>query len=194
MNGSHLLRAGWSKTAAMTALLTLLNISGCATSKFPEDALRLSESSLEIRSMQTRTYEVEDEAVILAASIAVLQDMEYNLDEIERPLGVLTASKIADADSASEKAGLILMEIICAAGGTSCGALATASDEEKIILTLVVLPRLAHKGEYTARITLQRIVWDKQERVKEMGIIGDPEIYRQVFEKLSKSIFLETSL
>jgi len=194
MSGHHPLRVRRYAAVALAVLLTAFVTSCATTPRYPADALRLSETALEVRSMQTRTYEVEDEAVILAASIAVLQDMEYNLDEIERPLGVLTASKVADADSASEKAGLILMEIICAAGGTSCGALATASDEEKIILTLVVLPRLAKKGEYTARITLQRIVWDKQERIKERGIIGDAEIYQQIFAKLSKSIFLETNL
>ena len=71
--------------------------------------------------------------------------------------------------------------------------MATASDEEKFLLTLVVLPRLAKKGEYTARITLQRIVYDKQERIKERGVIGDAETYQRIFDKLSKSIFLETS-
>lgn len=172
----------------------LLMLAGCATQGIPEDALRLEESALEVRSMQTRSYEVEDEASILAASIGVLQDMEYNIDEIERPLGVLTASKVIDADSAGEKAGLVLMEIICAAGGSgSCGYMATASDEEKFILTLVVLPRLAKRGEYTARITLQRILYDKQARIKERGIIADAETYQQIFEKLSKSIFLEAN-
>lgn len=172
----------------------LLMLAGCATQGIPEDALRLEESALEVRSMQTRSYEVEDEASILAASIGVLQDMEYNIDEIERPLGVLTASKVIDADSVGEKAGLVLMEIICAAGGSgSCGYMATASDEEKFILTLVVLPRLAKRGEYTARITLQRILYDKQARIKERGIIADAETYQQIFEKLSKSIFLEAN-
>lgn len=178
------------RAAASAALLAL---AGCAAQGIPEDALRLEESALEVRSMQTRNFAVEDEAVILAASIGVLQDMEYNIDEIERPLGVLTASKVVDADDAGEKAGLILMEIICAAGGSSCGYMATASDEEKFLLTLVVLPRLAKKGEYTARITLQRILYDKQERIKERGVIGDAETYQRIFDKLSKSIFLETS-
>ena len=75
----------------MLALLGACLATGCATSKYPEDALRLTESPLDIRSMQTRTYEVSSEAVILAASVGVLQDMEFNIDEVERPLGVLTA-------------------------------------------------------------------------------------------------------
>jgi hypothetical protein len=181
-----------TRRVALVVMLTFVSV-GCATPKIPPDALRLSESTLDVRSMQTRTFEVADDTTILAASIAVLQDMEYNLDEVERPLGVLTASKIADLDSAQEKAGLFLLDLICAAGGSDCGYMATASDEEKIILTLVVLPSLARPDEYTARITLQRIVFDQQERVKDMGIIGDPAIYQQIFEQLSKSIFLEVN-
>ncbi|UCG74330.1 MAG: hypothetical protein JSV45_08170 [Chromatiales bacterium] len=173
-------------------LLALLGafVASCAGTqpKYPQDALRLSESALEIRSIQTRKFEVSDESVILAASIGVLQDMEFNIDEIERPLGVLTASKVIDADSAEEKVGLFIMDVII--GG---GYMQTASDEEKIIVTLVVLPSLERENEYTARFTLQRVVFDQLERIKLMGVIGNPEIYQDMFEKLSKSIFLETS-
>lgn len=138
--------------------------------------------------MQTRTFEVEDDTIILAASIGVLQDMEFNIDEVERPLGVLTASKIMDADSIEEKIGLFIMDVLAGPG-----YMQTASEEEKIIVTFVVLPSLGREGEYVARITLQRVVFDQLHRVKMMGIIGNPEIYQEMFEKLSKSIFLETS-
>lgn len=180
-----------SRLVHAAALLFLL-LFGCATQKIPEDALRLSESSLEIRSIQTRNFDAPSENEILAASIAVLQDMEYNLDEIEKPLGVLTASKLADADSASEIAGLILLDILCAAGGSgSCSAASTASDSQKIIVTLVVLPSLARSDEFVTRITLQRVVFDKQARIKLMESIDDPETYQQIFEKLRTSIFLQ---
>ncbi len=177
---------------AVVAIVLLMPgfLIGCTTpEKYPADALRLSESALEIRSIQTRKFEVADESVILAASIGVLQDMEFNIDEVERSLGVLTASKTIDADSMEEKVGLLIMDIII--GG---GYMQTASDEEQVIVTLVVLPSLGRENEYTARITMQRIVFDQMERIKLMGVIGNPEIYQDIFAKLSKSIFLETSL
>ncbi len=175
--------------AVATGAMSTAFVTGCAPqSRYPADALRLSESTLEVRSMQTRQFEAANEAIILAASVGVLQDMEFNIDEVERPLGVLTASKIIDADSTEEKVGLFIMDMIF--GGQN---MSTASDEEKIIVTLVVLPSLERQNEYTARITLQRVVFDKLERIKLMAVIGNPEIYQQMFEKLSKSIFLETS-
>jgi hypothetical protein len=179
--------AGW-------IVLVQATLAGCATHSIPPEALRLPESSLEIRSVQTRNFSVQSEGTILAASIAVLQDMEYNIDVLEKPLGVVTASKVSDADSSSQKAGLIFLDVLCAAGGSgTCSAYSTADDSQKIIVTLVVLPSLAKKDEFVARVTLQRAVFDKQSRVKLMETINDPELYQQIFQKLSNSIFLQVN-
>ncbi len=97
-----------------------------------------------------------------------------------------------DAESASEKAGLIIRDLVCVVGGSvNCNAISTASDEQNIMLTLVILPSLARKDEFVARITLDRVVFDKQGRVKLQEAINDPEAYQQIFENLSKSIFLQ---
>ncbi len=176
-------------TAVCCGLLTGCTMSG----KIPEDALRLPESSLEIRSLQSRKYTAPSEAKILAASVAVLQDMEYNVDRIERSLGIITASKLADADSGAEKTGLFLLDILCAMGGGDCQAMSMASDEQLIMLTLVVQPSLTNREEYVARVTLQRVVRDKMDRIKLRESIDDPEEYQQIFARLSKSIFLQVN-
>jgi len=169
-------------------------LSGCAvTDKTPEDALRLPESSLEIRSLQSRTFRAPSETTILAASVAVLQDMEYNVDRIEKSLGIITASKLVDADSNTEKTGLMLVDIMCAMFGGDCYAMSTASDKQLIMLTLVVLPRLANREEYVARVTLQRVVRDKMERVKVRETIEEPREYQKIFARMSKSIFLQVN-
>jgi len=166
--------------------------SGCAvTPQAQKDALRLQESPLEIRSLQSRTFTAPSETEILSAAIAVLQDMEYNVDRIESSLGVITASKVADADSAQEQLGLLAIDLFCALGGSDCGAMSTASDEQLIMLTLVVLPSLANRDEYVARVTLQRVVVDTMNRVKVKEPVQEPEMYQQIFERLSKSIFLQ---
>lgn len=187
MKSGIMLRASIRAAVVFTVLAALS--AGCAA-KIPTDALRLKESSLELRAKQSRIFEVESETAILAASVAVIQDMEYNLDYIEKPLGVLSASKKVDADSGSEKAGLITMDVLCAMTGGSCGYYATASDEQVISLTLVVLPSLARPGHYVARVTVQYVVFDKQGRVKKRSTIEDAKVYEQIFANLSKSLFL----
>ncbi len=174
-------------------LIVIGLLSGCAAT-IPEDALRLPESTLDIRSIQTRTFESPSETEILAATIATPQDMEYNIERIEKPLGVITASKVSDADSVGEKTGLFILDLLCVVtGGGDCDAMSSAKDEQHIILTMVVLPSLARSGEYVTRITIQRVIFDKEERIKVLERIDDAETYQQVFENLSKAIFIQVS-
>ena len=55
------------------------------------------------------------------------------------------------------------------------------------------LPSLERDGEYSVRVTLQRIIFDKADRVKIQERITSPEIYQQVFDKLRQSLFYEVS-
>lgn len=175
----------------LTSLLLIVTLSGCAAS-IPEAALRLPESTLEVRSIQTRTLAAPSEIDILTATIAVLQDMEFNIERIEKPLGVITASKVADADSASEKTGLFFLDLLCAmGGGGGCDSMSTAQDNQHITLTIVVLPSLARHGEYTVRLTVQRVVYDKMDRVKVLERIENAETYQQIFDNLRKSLFIQ---
>jgi hypothetical protein len=179
---------------AISALLIVAILGGCAgADTIPQDALRLEESTLEIRSIQTRTLAAPSEIDILTATIAVLQDMEFNVDRIEKPLGVITASKVTDADSDSEKAGLFFLDLLCAIGSSGCDYSSTAQDEQKITLTMVVLPSLARTDEYSVRITLQRAIFDKEDRIKVLEEIADAETYQQIFDNLRQSLFIQVS-
>ena len=155
------------------------------------------ETTIEVRESQTRSFEA-DEAEILGASVALLQDMEYNVDEVETRLGVLSASKVVDADSAAQKAGLIALDVVnvllsALTGSTPGGsAYSSADDQVGVQLTLVVLPSLAREAEYTARFTLQSTLYDKAGLVKERQLVDEPEAYQDIFDKLSQALFLET--
>lgn len=183
------------RNARWLALLTISMLSACATSSgIPEDALRLPESTLDVRAIQTRTFAAPSEIAILAAAIALLQDMEYNIDRIEKSLGVITASKVTDADSASQKTGLFILDMLCVismSGG--CDAMSKASDEQHLTVTMVVLPSLARSGEYVTRITIQGVLYDKAERILVLERIDDAEIYQEIFDNLRKAIYIQVS-
>lgn len=169
-------------------------VSGCAIDQIPEEALRLEATALETRSVQTRKLAAPSETAILTATIAVLQDMEFNIDRIEKPLGVITASKVSDADDKGEKTGLFLLDLLCSAGGGGdCNNMSTAKDEQRIIMTMVVLPSLERSDEYSVRVTMQRIIFDKEQRVKILERITAPEIYQTVFDNLRQALFIEVS-
>jgi hypothetical protein len=171
-------------------------VAGCES--IPEEAYQLPASSQSVREAQTRKFDVPAETNILQASVALMQDMDYNFDTIDYQLGVLVASKVVDADSALKNAGLIAADIamilLSALGGSSSvggGAYLGADDQIKLTATLVVLPSLEEDGHYTARVTIQSELLDKMDRVKKVVMIEDPVVYQEIFEKLSKSLFLE---
>jgi len=177
--------------AAVVALLA----SGCASERIPASALRLPESTMELRSIQTRSFKVQSADVIFAATVSALQDLEYNIDELQVPLGVVTASKIADADHALEKSGLFMMDLLCyMTMSGECNSLDSAQDRFQISMTMVVTPSLARPGEFIVRITLQRALFNKDGQVRNLERIEDPEIYQQLFSSLSKSLFLEENI
>ena len=176
------------------SLLAISFLGGCATTGIPEDALRLPESTLDVRAIQTRTFAATSEDAILAATIALLQDMEYNIDRIEKPLGVITASKVTDADSATQKTGLFILDMLCVmsmSGG--CDAMSKASDEQHLTVTIVVLPSLARTGEFVTRITIQGVLYNKAEQILVLERIDDAETYQQIFDNLRKAIYIQVS-
>ena len=61
------------------------------------------------------------------------------------------------------------------------------------VLTLVVLPSLERSGEFSVRVTIQRIIYDKEDRVRIRERIVAPEIYQKVFANLRQSLAIEVN-
>ncbi len=187
-------RSTGSRRLVQSAMLFALLSACAANQQVPKSALRLEESTLEVRSIQTRQLAAHSETAVLTATIAVLQDMEFNVDRIERPLGVISASKVSDADDTGEKVGLILLDLLCAGSGSGgCNNLSTAKDEQHILLTMVVLPSLVRSGEYSVRVTIQRVIYDQMHRVKVLERISTPATYQEVFDNLRRALAIEVN-
>lgn len=177
-------------------LLTLSVLAACQT--LPRDAFRLSESALAVRQMQTREYVSISDAAILSASTDVLQDMGYAIDEMEEPLGVLSASKRADATTGMRTLGSLAMDsarcvfsFLLACDGKNYSKL---DDVQDIRLTLISRPQLGDKDNVIVRITIQRVIWDKKGRLSEQQTVTDNDVYASFFEKMSQAVFLEQEL
>jgi hypothetical protein len=54
-----------------------------------------------------------------------------------------------------------------------------------------VLPSLERSGEYSVRVTVQRAVYDKQDRIKVLQQLVDAETYQEIFDNLLKSLFIQ---
>lgn len=169
--------------------LLSLSITGCATT-YPKDFLELSEDSLQTRQLQMRQFETTNEKEVLSASVGVLQDTGFTLDDSETELGLVVASKDRDATNAGQVTLATMAVILSALGGSSSNAFDNIDKVQKIRVSVVT--KLSAEGnKILVRVTFQRIVWNNIGNVSKMETLKSPELYQGFFEKLSKAIFLE---
>lgn len=174
-----------ARRALVCTFLICMFITGCAS--IPKDAFKLPPASLEDRQLQSRVFNTLDNGLLLTSGASVLQDLGYSIDESNVGLGVLSASKQADATDAGQIVGAVVLALLT-------GAVTPTDDEQKIRVCLVIQESLDDPDSSVARITIQRIIWNTQGRVSRVESINSPELYQAFFEKLSKATFLEANL
>jgi hypothetical protein len=155
-------------------------LSGCVN-QMAREALTLQPEALEQRRIQTRRFETQSEHELLTASLEVLQDLGFSVDETEPDLGLIVASKNRDASSTGEMIGAF---IIGAAGDTQ-----VSYNVEQRIRASVVTRGLGKSGT-SVRVTFQRIVWNNLGEISINESIEEPKLYQEFFAKLSNSVFL----
>jgi len=162
--------------------ITLASVNGCIP-VVPPEALSLQPEALSLRRLQTRRFDTNNETELLRASVSVLQDLGFEIDESESRLGVLVASKDRDATNPLQITGVI---IIGALGG---GRDMPVDRNQKIRASLVT--RVVSPRESVVRVTFQRTVWNDRGEVSLAEALSERELYQEFFSKLSKSLFLE---
>jgi hypothetical protein len=173
-----------NRSFVVSLFVCVFAISGCTS--IPKDAFKLSPTSLEDRQLQSREFRTLDNKLLLSAGASVLQDMGYSIDESNVGLGVLSASKQADAKNAGQIAGAIALALLT-------GTVTPTDDEQKIRICLVIQTALDDETASVARITIQRVIWNTQGKISRVESINSPELYQAFFDKLSKSTFLEAN-
>lgn len=186
--------------SATLVALACLCVGGCQT--LPDTAMELPPDSLKLRQLQTRRVEGIGEKALLAACVGVLQDLGFNIDESETPLGVIVASKKRSAvdtgDIVSSSLETLAVELLI--------GLLSGDDEregdinfdvtQKIRISVVTRPALDSSGQpredaQVIRVTIQRLVWDDEGNLSRAESIEEPKVYQKFFDRLSKSVFLE---
>lgn len=170
------------KAAAISTIITFLSLllASCHF-RIPKDALALSPESLKNRQLQTRIFETNDERMLLTASAALLQDSGYTIEESEVSCGVIVSTRDRDVTETGEVVGSIAL-------GICLGAPVPYDTRQKVEASLVTKP--IDGKRIAVRITFQHIVWNDQGGISKREQINDPEIYKEFFAKLSKSVFL----
>lgn len=171
------------------AVFLCLGIVGCATT-LPKGFLKPSEDYLQKRVLQMRQYDTTDEKQIITAVAGVLQDIGFILDESETELGLVSASKKADAVNKGQVAAAVFLDVLAALGGSSSNSAARCDKSQVVKASVITKPSLDGK-KTVVRVTFQRIVWNMSNQINRVETINDPEIYQKFYDGLSKAIFLE---
>ena len=141
-------------------------------------------TQLEIRQLQTRTYDNDDTKRILQVALAVLQDDGFAVQNANVDLGLLSASKSLSETTVDDSGTAF-------AKGFFGGGFASVSSQEfsTIEATATVTPH----GKQT-RVRLSA-------RLSSVGIglganinyeaITDPDFYQAFFTKLEKGLFIQ---
>ena len=173
------------KSVTLSGILAgLLSLSACE-SGVPEEALQLTQESLVQRQLQTRRFDTENETQLLQASVAVLQDLGYQIGQTHSPLGFVFGEKEADATELGQIIGAFAMAMFL-------GANASIDKDQTIRVSIISRP-LDDGKTTTVRATFQRIVRNSEGRVSKVEALGYPELYQEFFERLSKAVFLEAN-
>ncbi|MDR1975776.1 MAG: hypothetical protein LBQ18_02145 [Campylobacteraceae bacterium] len=174
------------KSSIFVALLfAIICLSGCAPRAV--DMVTLSESTLEERQLQTRSFDTINETEILSASAATLQDLGFNIDEINSDFGLITCSKTRDAREIWQQVGAFFLTIFGGAGAFEL------TDHTQVIRATVVTTPKEINSKVIVRLNIQRVISNTKGNVIKIETINDPEIYSEFFGRLSKSLFLEAN-
>lgn len=172
------------KILKITFFLGLLFVlSGCGQTSI--QMVKLKTTSLNERQLQTKSYDTINESEIISASVATLQDMGFNIDEINRDFGVVTCSKTRDARETGQQVGLFILALFAGAN-----VMDSADHTQNIRATVVVTPK-EKLNKTNVRLTVMRVLRNSKGWVTGVENIKDKAIYQQFFDKLSKSVFLE---
>lgn len=166
----------------MMLLIFGLSLLGCT-----KPSLSLPGSTLDVRAQQTREFNNVSDKILLAATIAVLQDLGYTIEESQKQLGIVTAAKRATAGSTGEKVASLALTL-------TTGIYTSVDHRQLIRVTVATQKKSGRHQDYQVRATFQREVWNIQgERTRAEPIHRD-DVYQDFFAKLSKAVFLEQNV
>ena len=155
-----------------------------------------NENINETRSIQSRFYNSANVNDIFNSTIATLQDLGFDIVEINRDAKLTSGMKNRDATEGGQVVGAVIfctLDILSSAAGGGGSDLCSnyigsMNDNQKISATVTTTKK---DDKVYVRLTLQRLVFNKMGYLNIAESIKDIDLYQSFFDKLSKSIFLE---
>ncbi|MCP9445941.1 MAG: hypothetical protein NNA22_00015 [Nitrospira sp.] len=178
------------------------HLMGCMAQTQPTEFFQLTPESLSHRAMQIRLFETKDEAELLSASAAVLQDLGFQIEESAREVGFLRATKERSAREHGQDISRFLVFLLSSALVlvNQPPIVIPVDLHQKIAATLITRPVNPEGTRHEVRVIFYRVIWKGDGLAgrqpippgeQRMEMVRDPVLYQTFFAKLSKAVFLE---
>lgn len=167
-------------------LMPLLLVAGCASTA--SQLFTRSEGAPAQHHFQSRQFGTPDEERVLAVCTALLQDMGFQVDEAASNLGVLSASKVRDANRLTprERFAVTVVSLGLLAGGyTAPLALFLMGENSAKPVNIEVGITTRKVGQGGGQVSVGVVFKENS------ADIADPAVYQEFFDQLSKALFLE---
>lgn len=132
-------------------------------------------TQLEIREIQTRTFDTPDSKMVLKTMLNVLQDDGFIVTEGNADLGLLSATKELDVQTE---------------GAVFWGTFFNLAWDKNAIVEATA--NVSEFGKQTrVRVNFQQKVYDSTGGVSTVDQITDPKFYQEFFVKVDKGLFIQ---
>lgn len=158
---------------AMSALLT-----GCAAK-----APRSTTSALQVRQVQTRSFETQDKKLVMRAVLQGLLDAGFQLKQAEPELGMIVATR----ESVKKGPSKALRVLSLLANNGPLYSLSSGSTRLVEVTGIV----MEAGGQTRVRLNGQLKLLDKEGSIKELRRFDDGVFYQDMFARIDKAVFLE---
>ena len=155
---------------------------GCAAGAPP------AQTQLEVRAIQTRTFDTPDTKLVMKAMFNVLQDDGYVVKNAVVELGLITAAK--ETDLAPGRSDPAAGEVFVGPGWVFSGFRSPATYRKSEVRDFT--GNVSEFGKQTkVRASFQRKVLDNRGGVLQVEPIDDPKFYQDFFSRMDKSVYLQ---
>lgn len=161
----------------------------CAPTHVPQEP---EPTQLEIRELQTRTFEGKNYNVVMKSVLGVLQDDGYMVKNVNSDLGFLSAVKEVALKNGSGGPDLGIGVGFSSGGGVGVGFgigghTSSRSFHQVIEATINITP---FGDDVRVRASFLSKVFDDSESVVSVQQITDEDFYQNFFAKVDKGIFI----
>jgi hypothetical protein len=147
-----------------------------------------AKTQLEVREIQTRTFDTADTKLVMKAMFNVLQDDGYVVKNAVVDLGLITAAKETDLAPGRSDPGT--GEVVGGPRWVFLGLQGPAAYRKTEVRDFT--GNVSEFGKQTkVRVSFQRKVLDNRGGVLQVEPIDDPKFYQDFFSRMDKSVYLQ---